>query len=143
MIVIRPPDRAEFEAARRILKAAGLDPTTPLRFENTLVAVDESKVVGIGQVKYHSDCREIGSLVVLPEYQHRGIATRIIEELEARAGFPVYLTCYQTMMPFYLRFGYKIVPFNEAPGSFRWKLALTQLLRRVGRRVYLMRKTSA
>lgn len=143
MIVIRPPDRAEFETARRILKAAGLDPTTPLRFEHTLVAVDESKVVGIGQVKYHSDCREIGSLVVLPEYQRRGIATQIIAELEAKAGRPVYLTCYYKMEPFYRRLGYEVVPFNQSPGSFRWKLALTLLLRLVGRRVYLMRKTAA
>ncbi len=142
MIVIRPPDRAEFEKARAILKAARLDPTTPLLFEHTLIAASDGTVVGVGQVKHHSDCQEIGSLAVLPEYQRRGIATQLLAELEARAERPVYLTCYHKMEPFYRNFGYEIVPLREAPGSFRLKLTVAALLRLVGMRVYLMRKLS-
>ncbi|MEP7293627.1 MAG: GNAT family N-acetyltransferase [Chloroflexota bacterium] len=140
MITIHPPNQRQFQAARRILKAAGLDPTTPLRIEHTLIAEVESKVVGVGQIKQHTGCQELGSLVVLPEYQRHGIAGQLIAALEARVERPLYLTCMETMAAYYIRFGYAVIPYREYPRYFKLKLLLALIGRWFGWRVELMRK---
>ena len=132
MANIRPPTDAEFETARRILKAARLDPTTPLRIEHTLIAEVGGKVVGLGQIKHHRGCQELGSLVVLPEYRRQGIAARLIAALEARAGRPLYLTCLKKMEPYYARFGYRRIGVGEMPTYYRLRLPLFVLARVLG-----------
>lgn len=142
MAHIRPPTEAEFEVARRILRDARLDPTTPLRIEHTLIAEVEGKVVGVGQIKHHRDCRELGSLVVLPEYRRQGIAAQLIEALEARAERPLYLTCLRPMEAYYARFGYRSIGVSEMPTHFRRRLPLFVIARLLGFRPRVMRKDS-
>lgn len=132
MANIRPPTETEFETARRILKAARLDPTTPLHIEHTLIAEVDGKVVGLGQIKHHRSCQELGSLVVLKEYQRQGIAAQLIEALEARAERPLYLTCLKRMEPYYARFGYRRIGVGEMPTHFRLRLPLFALARLLG-----------
>ena len=140
MANIRPPTPAEFEAARRILKDARLDPTTPLRIEHTLIAEVDGKIVGIGQIKHHRGCQELGSLVVLPEYRRQGIAAQLIEALEARAERPLYLMCLQTMEAYYARFGYRSISFGEMPTYFKRRLPVLIVGRILGLHPRIMRK---
>ena len=142
MANIRPPTEAEFEVARRILKDARLDPTTPLRPEHTLVAEVNGAIVGLGQIKHHRGCQELGSLVVLPEYRHQGIAGQLIEALEARAERPLYLMCLQSMESYYARFGYRSISFSEMPTHFKRRLPLFTIARVLGFRPRVMRKDS-
>lgn len=140
MVTVRPPTPAEFTVAQRILRAAHLDPTTPLRFEHTLIAEADGKVVGVGQIKHHRGCQELGSLVVLPEYQHRGIAAQLIAALEAQAERPLYLTCLGHMEPYYARFGYRSIGAREMPTYFKQRLPLLWIGRLFGFRPRVMRK---
>lgn len=132
MATIRPPTEVQFEAARRILKDARLDPTTPLRIEHTLIAEVDGEVVGVGQIKRHRDCQELGSLVVLPEYRRQGIAGELIEALEARAERPLYLTCLKQKEAYYARFGYRRIGFGEMPGHFQLRIPLFLLAQALG-----------
>lgn len=140
MIEIRPPKADEHETIRRMVRAAGLDPTTRLHFEHVLVAADDDKVVGVGQIKHLRGCQELGTLFVLPEYRQRGVAGRLIAGLEAQAERPLYLLCVDSMTRYYARFGYQCISFAEAPGALKLKLLPALLMRPFGINVRVMRK---
>jgi predicted N-acetyltransferase YhbS len=140
MVQIRPPTPAEFQIARRILSDAHLDPTTPLRIEHTLIAEAGGQVVGVGQIKHHGDCQELGSLVVLPAYQRQGIGAQLIAALEAQAERPLYLTCLKAKEPYYARFGYRRIRYGDMPGYFRRRMPLFVLATLFGFRPRVMRK---
>ncbi len=140
MVTIRPPTPTEFEIARRILRDARLDPTPPLYYEHTLIALADDKVVGVGQIKHHADCQELGSLVVLPAYRAQGIAAQLIAALEAQAERPLYLLCVDSMRDYYVRFGYRVIGVWEAPMRLRLKLIPAQIARLFGMHTWVMRK---
>jgi amino-acid N-acetyltransferase len=140
MVTIRPPMPAEFATAQRILRDARLDPTTPLRFEHTLIAEADGRVIGVGQIKHHRRCQELGSLVVLPSFRGQGIAAQLIAALEARAERPLYLTCLGHMEPYYARFGYRSIAYQEMPAYFRRRCPFMLIARVLGLRPRVMRK---
>ncbi len=140
MAHIRPPTAAEFEVARRMVKAARLDPTTPLVFEHTLIAEMDGMVVGAGQIKHHPGCQELGSLVVLPDFRRQGIAAQLIDGLETRAERPLYLTCLKPMEAYYARFGYRRIDARAMPTYYRRRLPLYALMLLFGFRPLVLRK---
>ncbi len=140
MITIRPPHESEYEAIRRMVKSARLDPTTRLHFEHVLVAKVDGQVVGVGQIKQLNGCQELGTLFVLPEYRGQGIAAQLIAGLEARAERPLYLLCVNTMKDYYARFGYRVISVWEAPTALKRKLIPGQIMRLFGMHPWVMRK---
>jgi N-acetylglutamate synthase-like GNAT family acetyltransferase len=136
---IRPALEADAPIIHQMIRNAQLDPTS-LDWHNFLVAEVDRQIVGIGQIKPYRDCQELGSLVVRREHRNRGIASALIEALEARAGRPLYLVCQLKMEPYYLRFGYKRVPFLQVPPTIRLKLAAAFAFRLFGIKVIAMRK---
>jgi N-acetylglutamate synthase-like GNAT family acetyltransferase len=136
MVYIRVATEQDNTIIRKMVRNAQLDPTS-LKWQHFLIAEVDGKIVGIGQVRKHPDCEELGSLLVLKEYRRQGIAAQLIEQLEARAGRPLYLDCRSRMIPYYERFGYKAIPYLEAPLTLKIKLFLPMILRI---RVAVMRK---
>ena len=130
------PDKATLRA---LIRQENLDPTS-LNWRRFLVVEIDGQIAGIGQVKEYPGCQELGSLVTLPEYRGRGIATALISALEARAGRPLYLLCQDKMERYYNRFGYQTIPWREAPAPLKVKLAASWLFRLVGVRVLVMCK---
>ena len=58
---------------------AGLDPTT-LRWQNFFIAHDAAgAIAGIAQIKPYTDCREFGSLVVVPHHRRQGVGAMLVE----------------------------------------------------------------
>ncbi len=72
MITIRPPDETEYEAIRRMVRAARLDPTTRLHFEHALVAEVDGQVVGVGQIKHLKAAKNWGRCLCCPNTGVRG-----------------------------------------------------------------------
>ena len=62
MLHIRRAAADEYAAIRRMLIDAHLDPTSHLHFEHVLVADVDGEVVGVGQIKHHAGCQELGSV---------------------------------------------------------------------------------
>jgi amino-acid N-acetyltransferase len=116
-----------------------LDPTK-LNWQNFLVAETDGRMVGVGQIRQHADCRELGSLVTLKEYRGQGIAGELIGALEARAGYPLYLFCRDTMGSYYAKFGYREIPRREAPPALQRKALIPMMFRVFGIRVIIMKK---
>ena len=136
---IRPASAADDATIKRMVRGEGLDPTS-LKWQHFLVAEEDGKVVGIGQVKQYPGCQELGSLVVLPEYRGQGIAGDLIRALEARARRPLYLLCRDHMQAYYERFGYQWIPIWKAPAPLLIKLVFTRLFLLAGLRVVVLRK---
>jgi amino-acid N-acetyltransferase len=139
MVNIRPAMEGDHLVIRKMVRDARLDPST-VQWQNFLVAETEGQIVGIGQIKPYPDCQELGSLVVLPAYRNHGVAGALIHELESRAQRPLYLICLQKMQPYYERFGYRVIGWQDTPNTLRNKLRITFLFRLFGIRVIAMRK---
>jgi N-acetylglutamate synthase-like GNAT family acetyltransferase len=117
---------------QRIVRAAHINPMG-LHWRHFVVAEKDSQVIGTGQIKTHGDgSRELASVAVIPEYQHRGIASAIIRELLARETGTLYLFCRLPLESFYQPFGFRRIGLDEMPPYFRrmyglgtifWKLA--------------------
>lgn len=139
MVYIRAANQQDDSIIKQMIRDAQIDPTL-IKWQHFLIAEVDSKIVGIGQVRKHPDCEELGSLYVLREYRGQGIASQLIEQLEARAKRPLYLDCAARMIPYYERFGYKTIRYRDAPRSLKLKLFIPLLLRPFGIRVAAMRK---
>jgi amino-acid N-acetyltransferase len=136
---IRPARADDQQTIKRVVRAARLDPTA-LDWRHFMIAEIDGRVVGIGQIKELPGCQELGSLVVLPAHRGQGIAAQLIQALESRAGRPLYLMCHDRMEGYYVRFGYKVIGFWQAPWFLRLKLLPALPLRMLGLRFLVMRK---
>lgn len=139
MAQLRDATAADAPTIRKMVIDERLDPTS-LDWRNFMLAEQDGQIVGIAQVKPLPGCNEFGSLIVKPTYRGQGIGAQLLAALEARAGFPLYLTCYIKMEPYYERFGFRRIPILSAPASLRLKLMAAQLLLLAGRKVIGMVK---
>jgi amino-acid N-acetyltransferase len=139
---IRTATAADERLIKSLINRAQLDPSN-VHWENFMVAEHEGEVIGIGQLKPYPDCTELGSLVTLSAYRGKGVAASIVKALEAKATFPLYLICREMMESYYESFGYKKIPFQEAPTSLKLKLLVSSLYRLIGIQVIAMKKPSA
>ncbi len=138
-VSIRPAREADDGLIKQMIREARLDPTS-LKWANFLIAEVDGEMVGIGQVKPYPGCRELGSLVVKLGYRKLGIGGMLIDALEARSEYPIYLLCMDTMEAYYQRFGYETISFWQAPTFLKLKLMIPQMLQVFGWRVLVMRK---
>mgnify|MGYP001601716953 CR=1 FL=1 len=123
MISLRPALEADDKRIVEIIRTAQINPMD-LKWRNFVVAVDEAtgQLVGTGQIKTHRDkSRELASVAVVPEYQHRGIAHQILQRLLALPGNsgPLFLTCLRSMSTLYAEFGFRVIGEKEMTPYFR------------------------
>jgi amino-acid N-acetyltransferase len=117
---IRPARAADQGAIRTIVYAARLIPRD-LDWRRFLVAEEDRRIVGVGQVKPHGDgSRELASLAVLRQYQGQGIGGALVEALLAREPGAVHLMCLDRLEPYYERFGFRRLARGDLPPSFGW-----------------------
>jgi amino-acid N-acetyltransferase len=138
-IQIRAATAGDSATIKRMVWHEHLDPTM-LRWEHFLVAEDERRIVGIGQIREYGGCQELGSLVVLPAYRGQGIAAQLITALETRAGRPLYLFCRECMANYYARFGYQRIGYWDAPKPIKLKMLMPLAIHILGVKVIVMRK---
>jgi amino-acid N-acetyltransferase len=139
MINIRPATAQDSTTIKKMVRDEQLDPTS-LNWRHFLVAEKSGRIVGIGQIREHPGCQELGSLVVLSEFRGQGIGARLISALEARAYRPLYLFCRNTRAEYYQRFGYQTISWGQAPTFLKLKYLVPMIFRVFGVRVILMRK---
>lgn len=132
--------RADDQATiRALVHGERLDPMT-LDWPNFLVAEDDAgRIIGIGQVKPLRGARELGSLVVVPDWRERGVGAALIHALMADEPGPLFLVCRPMRVPYYGKFGFREIGLREAQGALRVKAALFRLAGLVGLRGAVMR----
>lgn len=139
-VSLRPATAADEAMIRRLIRGAHLDPTN-LHWPNFTCACDEAgRIVGIAQVKPYRDCREFGSLVVVPSWQGKGVAAELIRRLvDAETGV-VWLVCRDRLEPFYAKFGFVFASYRARPGTLKIKTGFATIARLFGIRVIAMRR---
>jgi N-acetylglutamate synthase-like GNAT family acetyltransferase len=120
MVHLRPANRADSAAIRRLIHQVGINPTG-LDWRRFILAVDEAdQMVGCAQVKPHGDgTRELASLAIQPEWRGQGLARLLIEHLLEHNPPPLYLTCRSRLTPLYEKFGFKMLSQTELPPYFK------------------------
>jgi amino-acid N-acetyltransferase len=118
-IFIRSASAGDQSTITAIVCAARINPCD-LDWRRFLVAEEQGRVVGVGQVKRHGDgSRELASLAVVPERQAQGIGGALVHALLAREPGPIHLMCMDRMEPYYQRFGFRRLERTELPPSLR------------------------
>lgn len=130
---IRPAAAHEQALIRALIRREQLDPLN-VHWQNFLVAEADGQIVGIGQIKPFPGARELGSLIVLPDYRQRGVGAALIRSLIARERGPLVLFCLAFRGRYYAKFGFQRVALRDIPGSLKVKylagLLVTRLFRR-------------
>jgi amino-acid N-acetyltransferase len=121
MIIIRAAEAADQIPISRLVRGARLNPLH-LAWPHFIVAEEvtptQRALAGAGQLRPHADgSRELASLVVLPDYQQRGLGEALIHALLGRAPFPLYLYCRGHLVLYYERFGFRVATADELPPS--------------------------
>ena len=118
-ITIRPALEADQPTIVSMIHEANLNPRN-LHWQNFLVAEQDGNVVGIRQVKVHSQgTREVASGFVLPDYRRQGISAQLMNALLARETVPLYTMVNEKRSPYYEQFGFRRVEVNRLPSDFR------------------------
>ncbi len=119
-ITLRPVIAAEHQLIRKLILQNNLNPFG-LKWESFIVAADEeNQFVGCGQIKRHDDVEELASLVVVEEWQGRGVSKILMDALIERGKRPLWLMCESPLTHYYNKFGFEEVeePAN-LPSYFR------------------------
>jgi N-acetylglutamate synthase-like GNAT family acetyltransferase len=117
-INIRPARAEEQDTIVSLIHQAKISPRN-LHWERFLVAEENGQIVGVRQVKVHSQgTREVGSGFVLPQYRHQGISAQLMNEILSREAGTLYLMCRDQWAPYYERFGFRHVDTHQLPPDF-------------------------
>jgi N-acetylglutamate synthase-like GNAT family acetyltransferase len=144
-LTIRQATEADQPTIRRLIKEAHLNPMS-LEWPAFVVAEEEGAIVGVGQVKAHTDgSRELASIAVVPPRQGQGIGSALIHTLLAREPSVVlHLTCRRELQSYYERFGFRRLQTAEYPRYFRRMIPLINLVMRfLGTQILVMRREAA
>ena len=135
MITIRPARETEFARIQDLIHLVGINPMG-LDWKRFVVAVDDrDEMIGCGQLKPHGqDVLELASIAVYPEHQGKGIARAIIEHLLKDSPRPLYLMCQSSLGPFYEKFGFQGISYEEMPRYFQRMSKLAGLVTTLARR---------
>jgi N-acetylglutamate synthase-like GNAT family acetyltransferase len=118
---IRLATQADQPAITAMVRAAGINPLS-LHWPRFRVAEDAGRVVGVAQIKIHSDAsRELASLAVAPDRQGQGIGGVLIRHLltQPEGQPPLFLMCRNELEGYYARFGFHRVERGKMPPYFR------------------------
>jgi amino-acid N-acetyltransferase len=126
-IHIRPAVEADQQTITELVKEEGLDRTT-LHWSHFVIAEDAGETVGIGQVRPYPNCRELGSLVVKEAYRKQGVGALIVQALLEHEKGDVYLECLDFNERYYTRFGFRRIPWWQAPMPLKLKAGIGKVL---------------
>jgi N-acetylglutamate synthase-like GNAT family acetyltransferase len=130
-IAFRSASRTDEPTIKSIVRRARLHPFN-LHWQNFIVALDGSMIVGVGQIKEHGDgSRELASMAILPAYQKKGIGSEIIRRLITPDEGTLYLMCPDFRESFYNRFDFQSITGSEIPSSLRGWVRLGKLISRI------------
>lgn len=119
--ILRPARETDAAEIKRLIRSVGINPMD-LDWRRFVVAVDEQgQVIATGQIKPHQKgaILELASIAVVEQHRGEGLARAIIEYLLKDSPRPLYLTCRSNLEPFYQKFGFQAIPYEEMPRFYR------------------------
>ncbi len=142
---IRSATATDQKTIKSIIRAAQINPMD-LHWRHFVVAEEDGKILGVGQIKSHRDgSRELASIAVIPERQREGIGSEIIRALLNGERETLYLMCREELEPYYTRFGFRRGSSEGMTPYFRrmHRLANSFLARKIGVQIIVMKRDAA
>mgnify|MGYP001199862352 CR=1 FL=1 len=135
MTSIRPARETDAAPIRDLIYLVRINPMG-LDWKRFVVAVDDrAEMIGCGQLKPHGqEILELASIAVYPEHQGNGVARLLIEHLLKDSPRPLYLMCQSSLGPFYEKFGFQAISYQEMPRYFQRMSRLAGLVTTLARR---------
>jgi N-acetylglutamate synthase-like GNAT family acetyltransferase len=132
--LIRPARETEAVAIKDLIHSVGINPMD-LDWRRFIVAVDaQDQILATGQIKPHGkEIHELASIAVAPQHRGQGLARAIIEHLLNDSPRPLYLTCRSKLEPFYEKFGFHAISYEEMPRYYQRLAKLLGMLSTVAR----------
>jgi N-acetylglutamate synthase-like GNAT family acetyltransferase len=125
----RAADQADITA---LVRRARLNPRG-LHWARFLVADDDDRIVGVAQVRLHSDgARELASLVVEPEYRGYGLAGRLIDGLLSGDDGRMHMLVDRPFANHYRRWGFYPTSPRSLPGSMSRQYRIGRAVTSIG-----------
>jgi N-acetylglutamate synthase-like GNAT family acetyltransferase len=119
---LRPARETDDDTIKSLIHLVGINPMG-LDWRRFIVAVDaQDQIIATGQIKPHGakgDIHELASIAVVPEYRGQGLARAIMEHLLRESPRPLYLTCVSSLEPFYQKFGFYSIEYDDMPRYFQ------------------------
>jgi N-acetylglutamate synthase-like GNAT family acetyltransferase len=117
---IRPANEKDFPAIKRLIHAAGINPTG-LNWRRFIIAeTSAGQLAGCGQLKPHYDGTiELASIAVVPSARNQGLGSSLVQRLVSAASRPLYLICRQQLGDYYKKFGFLVVADDQLPKYFK------------------------
>jgi N-acetylglutamate synthase-like GNAT family acetyltransferase len=86
-----------------------------------LVACNNDQVVGcIRTVQAESDCKELASLVVLPQHRNKGLGSNLVQKILDKDKFrPLYLVCFRRTANFYIPHSFQLEEITNLPPTLK------------------------
>src|SRR5512144_929950 len=134
MTTLRPARETDAASIRDLIHLVGINPMG-LDWKRFVVAVNgQDEMIGCGQLKPHGPgILELASIAVYPEHQGKGIARAIVEHLLKNSPRPLYLMCQSSLGPFYEKFGFRAISYEEMPRYFQRMSRLAGLVTSLAR----------
>ncbi|HIK04085.1 MAG TPA: GNAT family N-acetyltransferase [Trichormus sp. M33_DOE_039] len=128
---LRQATSQDMRSLRWLVLSAILDPTQ-LNWQQFWVMEFQGDVIACGQLRNFPQAQELGSLVVIPAWRGRGLATFLTQYLITQATKPLYLECLgKQLAQFYSRFGFVQIEFEHLPKSLQDKFKFSQLAKKI------------
>jgi N-acetylglutamate synthase-like GNAT family acetyltransferase len=114
MMTVRYVTTQDLPALQKLLKALDLFQEN-FNFEDTLVAEEKGRFIGLAHIRTVDGHKELTHVGVLPAYRRRGIARKLVETLLKDVNDTVFLN---TIEPdFFLKLGF--IRTEDFPKQFR------------------------
>jgi ribosomal protein S18 acetylase RimI-like enzyme len=96
-------------------------------YESIKIIRSDNKDIGMFKVKRNSDNWDIIQIQLLPDYQHMGIGTKLIQKLQREAlqqGVPIFLSVLKVnpAKQLYERLGFEVVQEKEKSYTMRYSV---------------------
>ena len=105
-ITLRPALAAELPRITQLILKNNLNPLGLDWQSFTVAANQENQLVGCGQIKKHAGLEELASLVVVDEWQGRGISKLLMDALIEQGKRPLWLMCESPLTRFYQQYDF-------------------------------------
>jgi N-acetylglutamate synthase-like GNAT family acetyltransferase len=130
--VIRRANAADQAVITALVRRARLNPRG-LHWSRFLVADDDGRIVGVAQVRLHTDgARELASLVVEPEYRDHGLAGQLIDGLLSGDHGRVHMLVDRPFADHYQRWGFHPTSPRSLPGSMSRQYRIGRIVTSIG-----------
>jgi N-acetylglutamate synthase-like GNAT family acetyltransferase len=104
-----------------------------LRWQRFVVAEEDGRLIGVAQVRCHSDgTHELASLVVRPEHRGERIATRMIDTLLAEELDQTFMLVDRPFAEHYARWGFREIGPRALPRSVAREYLIGRVVTMIG-----------